>query len=67
MLSQSDAGVQAERLAAAHRGDWQPATHTPEALKTLLVDLGLSALARGNWDTVRLITVCLQGGGLRHV
>jgi hypothetical protein len=34
--------------------------------KTYLVDIGHAALTRGDWNTVRLITILIQGGGLRH-
>jgi hypothetical protein len=71
MISQTEDPAQSDRLAAAltyaHRGDVQPPTDTPEALKTALIDIGLSALESGDWSTTQLITICLQGGGLRHV
>jgi hypothetical protein len=38
-----------------------------ESFKNRLITIGLDALARSDWDMVRLITTCIQGGGLRHV
>jgi hypothetical protein len=50
-----------------NRSSVQPTTETLPTLKNRLVTIGLDALARGDWDMVRLITACIQGGGLHHV
>jgi hypothetical protein len=54
-------------LSYSQRPRQNPSQHSPALQKAALVQLGLSALGRGDWTLVRLISIALQGGGLRHV
>ena len=60
-----------ERCAGTSRAKWRRTnstvtySHIPD--KSMLVDLGLACLARGQWAMVRTITQLIQARGWRHV
>ena len=41
-------------------------THLPTPDKSMLVDLGLACLARGEWQMVMAVTLLLRQEDLRH-